>query len=49
VGDKTAYKPDRKRPVQGSKPRREDNIKTDLSEIWLEGVEWIHLAQDRDQ
>jgi hypothetical protein len=29
--------------------RWEDNIKMDLKEIALEGVEWIHLAQDRDQ
>jgi hypothetical protein len=21
----------------------------DLREIWWEGVDWIHLAQDRDQ
>jgi hypothetical protein len=25
-----------------------DNIKTDLGEIGWVGVEWIHLAQDRD-
>jgi hypothetical protein len=27
----------------------EDNIKMDLREIGLEGVDWIHLAEDRDQ
>jgi hypothetical protein len=27
----------------------EDNIKIDLREIGLECVDWIHLAQDRDQ
>jgi hypothetical protein len=27
----------------------EDNIRTDLKEIGWESVEWIHLAQDRDQ
>jgi hypothetical protein len=37
-----------KRPLQ--RPRcRYDNIKMDLSEIGLGGVDWIHLAQDRDQ
>jgi len=27
----------------------EDNIKVNLREIWWEGVDWIHLAQNRDQ
>jgi hypothetical protein len=27
----------------------EDNIKTDLTEIGLGGIDWIDLAQDRDQ
>jgi hypothetical protein len=33
------------------RPRRrwEDNIRMDLREIGWEGVDWIHLAQDRDQ
>jgi hypothetical protein len=26
-----------------------DNIKIDLREIGLDGVDWIELAQDRDQ
>ena len=26
----------------------EDNIKKDLKEIGWEGVDWIHLAQERD-
>jgi hypothetical protein len=36
---------------QLGKPRRrwEDNIKIDLRDIWLGGMDWIHLAQDRDQ
>jgi hypothetical protein len=29
--------------------RQEDNIKTDFRETGREKVEWIHLAQDRDQ
>jgi hypothetical protein len=27
----------------------EDSIQMDLREIWLEGVDWIRVAQDRDQ
>jgi hypothetical protein len=29
--------------------RSEDSIKMDLREIDLEGMDWIHLAQDRDR
>jgi hypothetical protein len=33
------------------RPRRRwvDNIKMDLTEIGWDGVDWIELAQDRDQ
>jgi hypothetical protein len=33
------------------RPRRkwEDNIKTDLREIWIDGASWIQLAQNRVQ
>jgi hypothetical protein len=33
------------------RPRRrwEDNIKMDLREIGFAGVNWIHMAQDRDR
>jgi hypothetical protein len=33
------------------RPRRasEDNIKIDLRETGCDDMEWIHLAQDRDQ
>jgi hypothetical protein len=34
-------KPEGKRPL--------DNIKMDLREIVWDGMNWIHLAQDRDQ
>jgi hypothetical protein len=37
-------KPEGKRPL-----RWEDNIRVDLTEIGWEGVELIHLAQDRDK
>ena len=28
---------------------QEDNIKIDLNDIGWEGMNWIHLAQDRDK
>jgi hypothetical protein len=31
----------------GPRHRWDDNIKMDLWEIWIDGVNWIHLAQDR--
>jgi hypothetical protein len=55
MGDKrNAYrilvgKPEGKRPL--GKPRRmwEDNIRMDLREIGWSGIDWIDLAQDKDQ
>jgi hypothetical protein len=38
-------KPEGTRPLGGC----EDNIRTDLREMWCEGVDWVHLAQDGDQ
>jgi hypothetical protein len=42
-------KPEGKRPL--GRPRRgwEDNIKMDLREIGWGTVDWINVAQDRDQ
>jgi hypothetical protein len=42
-------KPEVKRPL--GRPRRKwvDNIKIDLGEIGLNGLNWIELVQDRDQ
>jgi hypothetical protein len=42
-------KPEGKRPL--GRPRRmlEDNIRMDLREIGWGGMDWIGLAQDRDQ
>jgi hypothetical protein len=37
------------RPLRRPKHRWEDDIKMDLTEIGLDGVDSIHLAQDRDQ
>jgi len=42
-------KPEGKRPLGGTRRRREDNIKMDLQEVDCEGVDWIDLAQDRDR
>jgi hypothetical protein len=42
-------KPEGKRQLERPRPRWEDGIKMDLREIGWGGVEWIHLAQDRDR
>jgi hypothetical protein len=41
--------PEGKTPLGRPRCRREDNIKINRREIGLEGLNWIHLAQDRDQ
>jgi hypothetical protein len=41
-------KPEGKRPLRRLKRRWVDNIKMDLRKIW-NGMDWIDLAQDRDQ
>jgi hypothetical protein len=53
-GKRNAYrilvgKPGGKRPLE--RPRRKwvDNIKLDLREVRLDGMDLIELAQDRDQ
>jgi hypothetical protein len=42
-------RPEGKRPVGRPRHRWEDNIKMDLREIRIDGVNWIQLAQDRVQ
>jgi hypothetical protein len=42
-------KPEGKRPLGRPRRRWEDGIIMDLREIGLRGVDWIRLAQDRDQ
>jgi hypothetical protein len=42
-------KPEGKRPLGRPRRRWEDGIRMDLGEIGLRGVDWIRLAQDRDQ
>jgi hypothetical protein len=42
-------KPEGKRPHRRPRHRWLDNIRMNLMEIGWEGVDWMHLAQDRDQ
>jgi hypothetical protein len=42
-------KPEGNRPLGRPRRKWEDNIKMDLREIGIDGVNWIRLAQDRVQ
>jgi hypothetical protein len=42
-------KPGGKRPLGRSRCRKGDDIRTDAREVGWRDVDWIHLAQDRDQ
>jgi hypothetical protein len=42
-------KPEGKRPLGRPRRRWEENIRMDLREIEWGGMDWIELAQDRDQ
>jgi hypothetical protein len=42
-------KSERKRPRGRPGHRWEDNIRINVREIVWEGVDWIHMARDRDQ
>jgi hypothetical protein len=42
-------KPEGRRPLARPRRRWEDGIRMDLEEIGWGGVEWIHLAQDRNR
>jgi hypothetical protein len=42
-------KPEGKRPLVRQRRRWVDNIKIYLREIGWDGMDWIDLAQDRDQ
>jgi hypothetical protein len=42
-------KPEGKRPLGRHRRRWKDNIKLDLRKIGWGGMDWIGLAQDRDQ
>jgi hypothetical protein len=41
-------KPEGKRPLGLPRRRWVDNIKMDLREVGMDGVDWIVMAQDRD-
>jgi hypothetical protein len=41
-------KPGRKRPLGRSRRRWERNIRMDLREIGWDGVDWVHMPQDKD-
>jgi hypothetical protein len=41
--------PEGKRPLGSPRRRWADTIKMDLREIRWDGLDWIDLAQDRDQ
>jgi hypothetical protein len=42
-------KPEGKRPLGRPRRRLVDNIKMDLREMGWDGMDWIDLAQNRDQ
>jgi hypothetical protein len=42
-------RPEERRSLKIPRRRWEDNIKMDLREIGCGGVDWIHLARDRDR
>jgi len=42
-------RPEGKRPLGRLRRGSEDNIIMDLRNIGCEGLDWMHLAQDRDQ
>jgi hypothetical protein len=42
-------KPEAKEPLGRPRCTWVDNIKMDVREIGLRGMDWINLAQDRDQ
>jgi hypothetical protein len=41
--------PEGRRPLRKCRHRWEDNIRIDVRVIGSEDMDWIHLAQDRDQ
>jgi hypothetical protein len=44
-----AREPEGKRRLGRPRRRWDDRIRIDLTDIGWEGVNWIHLAHDRDQ
>jgi hypothetical protein len=48
-GEVFTEKPEVKRPLGRPRRRWKDNIKMDLIEIGIDGVNWIRMVQDRFQ
>ena len=42
-------KPEGKRPLEGPKHRRKDNVTMGLQKVEWKGMEWLYLAQDRNR
>jgi hypothetical protein len=42
-------KPEEIKPLGRPRRRWVDNIEMGLRKIWWGGMDWIHVAQDRDQ
>jgi hypothetical protein len=42
-------KPEGKRLLRRRRHKWEDNVRMDLREIVREGMDWMHLVQDRSQ
>jgi hypothetical protein len=42
-------KSERKRPLERPSHGWKDNIRMDLRKIGWKGVDWMHLAQDKEQ
>jgi hypothetical protein len=50
MGDiRRAEKPEGKRPFRRSRYRWGDNIRMDIRDSGRRGVNWLHLAQNRDR
>jgi hypothetical protein len=45
----TIFEPERKSPLGRPGCMWKDNIEMDVREVVSEGVDWMHLAQDRNQ
>lgn len=41
-------KPDRKSPIRIPRHRWKDRIEMVIRIIWLEGIDWIYLAENKD-
>jgi hypothetical protein len=49
LSDAKSHSPEGKRPLKRTRRRWVDNIKMDLREIGWDGMNWMDMAQDRDQ